>query len=174
MLMNIWYIYSECCLTPKWENFQSYHSKNKLHFNEIMIMSVLYFWDMISCIFYSVSSLKQRADMSLNLDTVSRFRANSVKCDKLHMMMESRTNMTPRVMWLGSYELRSRLKKRIKFPIMSQTFNTYLHEIALPVSMLSFTIQFPVTKTASHCIKHPRRGISITSPGTRSSDVMSL
>jgi len=89
MPMNIWYIYSECCLTPKWENFQLYHGKNKLHFNEIMIMSVLYYRDTISCIFYSVSSLKQRAD----LDTVSRFRANSVKCDKLHMMMESRANM---------------------------------------------------------------------------------
>ena len=39
-----------------------------------------------------------------------------------------------------------------------------------PVSMLSLTIQFPVTSTASHCMTHPCRGTSITSPGTRVSE----
>ena len=40
----------------------------------------------------------------------------------------------------------------------------------VPVSILSLTIQLPATNTASHCIIQPDRGISITSPGTRSSD----
>ena len=43
----------------------------------------------------------------------------------------------------------------------------------LPVSMLSLTMQFPLMRTASHCIMQPRRGISMMSPGTRSSDDMS-
>ena len=43
----------------------------------------------------------------------------------------------------------------------------------VPVSMLSLTIQLPVTSTASHCIIHPPFGISITSPGTKSSDDIS-
>lgn len=44
----------------------------------------------------------------------------------------------------------------------------------LPVSMLSLTIQLPVMRTASHCMIHPPRGISSTSPGTRSSDGRSI
>lgn len=39
--------------------------------------------------------------------------------------------------------------------------------------MLSLTIQLPLTNAASHCITVPWWGISITSPGTRSSDGMS-
>ena len=44
----------------------------------------------------------------------------------------------------------------------------------VPVSILSLTIQLPATNTASHCIIHPDRGISMTSPGTRSSDDISM
>lgn len=44
----------------------------------------------------------------------------------------------------------------------------------LPVSILSLTIQFPATNTASHCMIHPYLGISITSPGTRSSEEISI
>ena len=43
----------------------------------------------------------------------------------------------------------------------------------LPVSMLSLTIQFPLTRTASHCMMQPFRGTSRTSPGTSRSDGMS-
>lgn len=39
-----------------------------------------------------------------------------------------------------------------------------------PVSMLSLTMQFPLTRTASHCMTQPWRGTSITSPGTSRSD----
>ena len=46
----------------------------------------------------------------------------------------------------------------------------YLTLFYIPVSILSLTIQFPVIRTASHCMMHPPRGISIISPGTRSSD----
>ena len=44
----------------------------------------------------------------------------------------------------------------------------------LPVSMLSLTIQLPVTRTASHCMIQPWRGTSMISPGTRSSEGTSM
>ena len=43
----------------------------------------------------------------------------------------------------------------------------------VPVSILSLTMQLPLMRTASHCIRQPRRGISMMSPGTRSSEEMS-
>lgn len=44
----------------------------------------------------------------------------------------------------------------------------------LPVNILSLTMQFPLTNTASHCIMHPDRGTSMTSPGTKSSEGISI
>jgi hypothetical protein len=40
-------------------------------------------------------------------------------------------------------------------------------EIILPVSMLSFTMQLPVSSTASQAMTQPFGGMMITSPGTR-------
>ena len=42
-----------------------------------------------------------------------------------------------------------------------------------PVNIDSFTMHVPATKTASHDIKHPFEGISMTSPGTRLVDSIS-
>ena len=40
--------------------------------------------------------------------------------------------------------------------------------------MLSLTMQFPCSSTASQCMSHPRRGTSNMSPGERSRDGISM
>ena len=52
---------------------------------------------------------------------------------------------------------------------LAEVWNNYrsLDWLCLPVSILSLTIAFPDTKTASQAITQPLAGIIITSPGTK-------
>lgn len=53
--------------------------------------------------------------------------------------------------------------------------NNRTSQLYLPVSIDSFRIQLPVSRTASQCITQPCAGISKTSPGTkRSVDMTSV
>ena len=47
-------------LTAKWVIFQPYHGENKLHFDEKMMMSALYWTNTLIWIFNSASSLNQQ------------------------------------------------------------------------------------------------------------------
>ena len=68
----------DSCLAPI---FQLYHGKNRLIFNDMMMImtrSALYYTNMLSWILYSAGSLKQQTwiDMSPHSDTLSWYRAN--------------------------------------------------------------------------------------------------
>jgi hypothetical protein len=58
--------------------FQIYHGENKLHLNEMIMMSALYYIDMLRwiCIVLGHWHNSPRVDMSFDSDTLSSFRAN--------------------------------------------------------------------------------------------------
>lgn len=56
--------------------------------------------------------------------------------------------------------------KQVSWEI-SQIHTLERTETGLPVRMLSFTMQLPLSSTASHAMMQPCGGIIITSPGTR-------
>ena len=68
---------SECCLTLT-QQFQLYHSENKLMFNEMMMKYALYYTNTLSWIFILLAHWNNspRIDMSSHTDTLSWFRAN--------------------------------------------------------------------------------------------------
>lgn len=53
------------------------------------------------------------------------------------------------------------------FGKISQVHTMDRTEIFLPVRVLSFTMQLPLSSTASQAMMQPCGGIMITSPGTR-------
>ena len=69
---------SECLLTNVRQSAvsQLYHDENKLVFNETMIMSALYYANMLSVIFLAHWNNRPWVDISPHSDTLSWFRAN--------------------------------------------------------------------------------------------------
>ena len=70
VIVNEWLL-----LNAKWAIFQIYDGKNKLHFDEMMMMMMMSTLYEACRFFYSVSSLKQvsRWTLVLYLNTLSRF-----------------------------------------------------------------------------------------------------
>jgi hypothetical protein len=92
---------SDCCLTQNEQFFQLFHGKNRLHSDEMMMMSILYTTNTLSWIFIVLARLNNSQWVDLSLHTAyysdsepTSFSSHSLILTNAHLWLELTRTLT--------------------------------------------------------------------------------